>query len=372
MNGIGSFVDAFCYRFGSISGALEEDQRLPPREILEDICHVLLNVSTMREEGRFPSFRVCFIRPDSELLSTYIYSHASLFDAPLEFSEKELYRLAPALNADISYLLLDISGKEYKITGILSAFTIWEKIIIREVSIGNRLPRIPNIYVKGAGELEACFGESPIVDYKSGASVIFRTNTFITTLAAKQLRNGSNRTQEERLRLIYRILWRIRQYRHGALLYIVPSADACEKYLDIKYKLPIRYLFGSEERSSQAAEVRKAKDGITYAELIAKFSAVDGAVVLTKDLDLVGFGAETLVDSVSRKHPRMRFVEYDDSVNSKKTFHDNGMRHRACYYLCDNVEDAVSVIISQDGIVKVCTKSDGEVIVYDNVALPLL
>ena len=49
-----------------------------------------------------------------------------------------------------------------------------------------------------------------------------------------------------------------------------------------------------------------------------------------------------------------------------------GMRHRAGYRFCDAVEGSVAFIISQDGMVEACTKHDGKVVVYDNVALPLL
>ena len=368
MNAIESFVDAIYKRFDAAGNHIEDDQRLPSRKVLKDICQVLINVSTMREEGRYPFFRVCFTRPDSELLDAYLYSHVRLFEEPMPFSEPVLHKLAPALNVNNSYLMLDIDGDEYQIIGILSAFTIWEKNVIR--GNRNRLPRIPNLVVKNPGEVEACFGEEAIVSYKSGSCVFFRTDTFLSTLAAEQLKKGSTVSEENRIKLIYRILWRIRQYRHGALIFIVPSAEACKNYLDIKYKLPIRFLFEDEHKLEKSSEKRIEKDSITYAELIAKFTAVDGGVVFTKNFDLLGFGAEILVDNANRKHPKMRFVEYDNTVNRKKSFYDNGMRHRASYYLCDNVEDSVCIIISQDGIIKVCTKSEGEVVVYDNVAMP--
>ena len=47
-------------------------------------------------------------------------------------------------------------------------------------------------------------------------------------------------------------------------------------------------------------------------------------------------------------------------------------RHCLRYRFVDAVEGSVAFIISQDGIIEACTKHDGKVIVYDNVALPLL
>ncbi len=369
MREIKAFVDAVYQRCEDFADTLEDDQKLPSREALEEVCHVLLNVSTMREEHRYPSFRVCFIRPDSEFLKTYLYSHTLLFDNPVAFNAKELHRLAPALNADISYLMLDITEPDYKVIGIISAYTTWEKIITREIPIGNRMPRIPNILVNAPGEMEACYGEAPIVSYRSGSCVYYRTDAFTSTLVADQLRDGSRVPDEERLSLIYRVLWRMKHYGHGGHIYIVPSAEACAEYIDIKYKLPVRFLYGGEEEEQSRKSI--AKDILTYADLIAKFTAVDGSVVMTKDLDLLGFGTETLIDKVSWKTPEMCFVNFDNTEDKTKHFDDNGMRHRACYHFCNHVGGAVAIIVSSDGIVKACTKSGEKVVVYDQVSLPL-
>ena len=48
------------------------------------------------------------------------------------------------------------------------------------------------------------------------------------------------------------------------------------------------------------------------------------------------------------------------------------MRHRAGYRFCSAVEGSVAFVISQDGVIEACTKHDGKVVVYDNVALPMI
>ena len=68
----------------------------------------------------------------------------------------------------------------------------------------------------------------------------------------------------------------------------------------------------------------------------------------------------------------LAFLGYDNREDKSKKFKDNGMRHRAGYRFCNAVEGSVVFIISQDGTVEACTKHDGRVIVYDNVALPML
>ena len=372
MGGVTAFVDAIYDCYHKLVHNIEEDQELPSKEVLEDVCQVLLNVSCMREEGRFPSFRVCFVQPESELLDTYIYAHVLLFKNPIDFRTRDLHKLAPALNPDMSYLMLDIRQKPYKAVGIIAAYTSWEKIMTREISSGNRMPRIPNILVSGPGELRACFGEASIVNYNSGSCVFFRTNTFTSTLIAGQLADGATVSDKDRLRLLYRILWHVTNYHHGGAILIVPSAESCEEFIDLKYQLASRFMFNNRHKLDYISGKTREKEIITYADLIAKLTSVDGSVVLTKDLDLLGFGAETLTDKMAYTIPSMCFLDYNDKENTSKHFKDNGMRHRAGYRFVNAVEGSVAFIISQDGVIEACTKHDGKVVVYDNIALPLL
>ena len=372
MDGLTSFVKAIDKYCEKISQKIEEDQKLPSKEILKEVCSVLLDVSCMKEEGRFPIFRVCFIRPESEFLDAYIYAHAVLFTKPIEFNARELNKLAPALNADMSYLMLDTREKPFKAVGIVAAYTTWEKIITREMISGNRMPQIPNILVSGPGELSACFGEAPIVNYHAGRCIFFRTDTFTSTLVAKQLENGSHVSEKERLKLLYRILWHVNQYHHGAAVLIVPDEESCKEIIDLKYRLPSPYLFSDKDKRDSLSQSAREKEIVTYADLIAKLTNVDGSVILTKDFELLGFGAETLVDKMGSKHPTMCFIGYNNKEEEGRQFKDTGMRHRAAYRFCSAVKDSVAFVISQDGTIEACTEHDGKVVVYDNVALPLL
>ena len=113
------FVDEIFKDYGRYSDNFEEDQMLPSRESLLDVCRVLLNASCLPEEGRYSTFRVCFISPDSEYLDSYIYSHVYLFSEPMELTTGKLHKLSPALNAEISYLMLDVTKKPQGLLQIL-------------------------------------------------------------------------------------------------------------------------------------------------------------------------------------------------------------------------------------------------------------
>ena len=200
----------------------------------------------------------------------------------------------------------------------------------------------------------------------------FLADTFTSTYIADALARDSNVSEKERLRLLYRVLRLMSFYGHGGAILIVPSAESCKEFIDLKYRMPSNFLFEMEKKAGRTTEKVREKEIITYADLIAKFTSVDGSVVLTKDLDLLGFGAETIMDNMDSKHPSMCFLGYDNQEDRSKKFKDHGMRHRAGYRFCNAVDGSVVFIISQDGTIEACTKHDGRVIVYDNVALPML
>lgn len=350
---------------------IEKEQNFPESCLLEKVCKILLYASTMREEGRYSSFRVCFINPKSDLLESYIYSHTVLFDNPIPFSTKEIHRLAPAINPDISYLLLDISKETINIIGLITAYTTWERIQVKEIKNGNRMPMIPNILVNGPGELKACIGESPIVSFQWGNLIHYRTDTFTSTIIAKVLCEGSSVSEENRVKFLWRVLRNVLSYGHGGHIYIIPNDAKDIPITRIKYKLRCPFMFSSSSDTHGMDGKIADKDIITYANLISKFTSVDGAVVLTKNFDLLGFGAQTLVNTIDSTEPDMCFIDYDGTENTNKKYNDNGMRHRACYSFCNSFEGTVALIVSHDGFIKACTKYNGKLVVYDSVSLPL-
>ncbi|MBO4409996.1 MAG: hypothetical protein J5775_04500 [Spirochaetales bacterium] len=368
MNRIDAFIDSFCELYETRGFADEEEQVLPDREVLKDVFMTLLNASCLREEASFSSFRVCFLDPESSFLDAYVYAHRLKFDTPIPFSVSGLHKLAPAINPSMSYLVVNLSKAPYMVTGIIAAYTTWDKIMKGERLSGSGMPLVPNFFVKGPGEIDACFGEQVIVGYSFGSFLVSRYHVFESSLVADELRRGSSVSEEERVKFLCRVLWNVNHYKHGGAILIVPSKDYDSRYLDIKYKLPCEFLFRDEMSMIDVNEAVRNKELVSYSDFIAKLTTVDGAVLLTKDLDLLGFGVEILTDKMARKQPDMRFINSDDTENKNRKFNDNGTRHRSGYRFCDCVEGSVAIVCSQDGSVKACTKKDGKVVVYDNVA----
>jgi hypothetical protein len=102
-------------------------------------------------------------------------------------------------------------------------------------------------------------------------------------------------------------------------------------------------------------------------QLIAALTEVDGAVVMTKRFEILGFGAEITGDLPDVRHvARALDLEADDTVPEPLVA--DGTRHRSTYRLCSRVPEAVAIVVSQDGGVRFVATHRGRVTFWDHVA----
>jgi hypothetical protein len=100
---------------------------------------------------------------------------------------------------------------------------------------------------------------------------------------------------------------------------------------------------------SDASEVSKGDAALfEVAHLVADLTHVDGAVVMTTGLDLLGFGGEIAGDLP--EVPRVMRARDLEGVEREWVRTDRvGTRHRSAYRLCHILRDALAVVVSQDG-----------------------
>ncbi len=109
----------------------------------------------------------------------------------------------------------------------------------------------------------------------------------------------------------------------------------------------------------------RAEDNIFELEnFISTLSAIDGAVVLTKKLKVLGFGAEIIASSPSLETVKMANDPLGDSYIERPitTF---GTRHRSAIRLCSSFEDCIAFVISQDGFVRAIKGVGSNLFVWD-------
>ena len=193
--------------------------------------------------------------------------------------------------------------------------------------------------------------------------------------------------------LVRRALFLIRQAGHGGLIlfgegeflghpnsplklkYAFASGDARERYLRL-LRRRIRVLSErggdgpvSLERFLQmeTPEVLEIEQAIfEVSSLIAGLADVDGAVVLDKRLELVGFGAEV---SGELPYPDTVWQALDVEAERRASEAANsvGTRHRAAYRFVTGHPEGLAVVVSHDGVVRFVANLRGQVGSWDQV-----
>jgi DNA integrity scanning protein DisA with diadenylate cyclase activity len=113
-------------------------------------------------------------------------------------------------------------------------------------------------------------------------------------------------------------------------------------------------------------ETASTRDAIfEMSQLIAALSEVDGAVVMTKRFELLGFGAEIVGDLPDvRRVARALDLEAHEHVFEPVLA--DGTRHRSAYRLCSRIPEALALVVSQDGGVRFVSTHHGEVTFWDH------
>jgi hypothetical protein len=197
------------------------------------------------------------------------------------------------------------------------------------------------------------------------------------------------------------VLATVRGAQHGGMLIVMPERRTSEalsngRYIRLKYAFldeePRRRLstltagikdelaavqgpppegpaLGWDEYQTSDARQLTGLDDMLFeaAHLIADLTHVDGAVVMTGALDLLGFGGEIAGDLPEvQRVARARNLAGTDRewVRTDRV----GTRHRSAYRLCQVVRDALVLVVSQDGGLHFVRWHDDAVTYWEQVA----
>lgn len=211
------------------------------------------------------------------------------------------------------------------------------------------------------------------------------------------LRTGLERQVAERM--LKRVVSIVSDARHGGTVVFVPSEEAGElfgenPYIDIKYPFAegrprhrfrdlivgilnrLAQLHSTDDHTPEPVgweEFEKTTDPeiatldeslFEVAYLISSLAAADGAVVMSKHHELLGFGGE-----ISGALPAVRTVaralDLEGEMVVEDTIEDLGTRHRSAYRLANALEGAVVIVISQDGGVRFISRKNGRLTYWD-------
>ena len=354
--------------------------------------------------------------------------HSIEFKKPREFNVKELLRLAPA--TDPSSVIIGVNfdpvkNDELIIWGLIHVGSSWSKLLRDESLYGIPPPNVLTITSNELGELsvsrrgiiildlkngkvftpiDILIQPGPIMDFfESGKCQIYQE--ICERLKVKQY----SRKVSERIfpiemytRYLEDILFNIQRQGHGGTLIIIPdsvkiNSPILKNQLSIKYPcshsegwdslleyLELSYLKANIGKAILRPKGRNLKKLYSVNEelndhlilwhsvmkdstkFLSSLAGVDGAIVITDSLKLIGFGVE-----IKSKASKLQTVHVakDSSGKTKDeiSIEDYGTRNRSAFRFCNNNENSVIFVISQDGGITAVKQNGSKLITWPNI-----
>jgi hypothetical protein len=341
---------------------------------------------------------------------------------PVPFTVAELRRLAPVADPRRVLIAVELAGEHahgrLQIYGLIDVgMALWEMARHERIS-GTASPQALVVTSTRPGELSISRGDHPVIRLRAGEvvspsrSVLFSGPVARFFLhASEELigeaceRSGVSQDPDEDDGLSFSHLWFIESIllhtaglKHGGAVLFVRDAVADDdrrlhEAVSIKYRLPstrprdaLLAAMAMRLEHNHLAERLHRRRSVKHQDLedlealawnqrdledssrdsarfIGSLTAVDGAVVLTDKLRLIGFGGEVRVSSPGTD--TIHIAQNDEGEESiAAPFTGYGTRHRSAFRFVESIEPSVAFILSQDGGIKAATRVGERVVMW--------
>jgi hypothetical protein len=315
-----------------------------------------------------------------------------------------------------------------RIWGLINSGTRWLRDVQGGRRAGAPLPPAPVVHVDAPGSIEAYKGHELVGKLQGGRLSGSRVDPFESDWLPGQFsrlleefterheaaRNRARGHSGERWapleptlprriteRMMKRVISVLRDARHGGTVIFVPSGNADESSsedpnIDLRYPFAndrarlcfpdlvvdilnrLAQLYGTADREQEPrvvgweefeattdAEIETLDEALfDVAHLIAGLAATDGAVVMSKQNELLGFGG-----MISGRLPDVERVGRALDLEGEKVVEEGtgnvGARHRSAYRLASALPGSVAVVVSQDGGVRWACQKGGRVTYWE-------
>ncbi|HEY6871712.1 MAG TPA: hypothetical protein VI298_03175 [Geobacteraceae bacterium] len=398
---------------------------LPDRSVLERVISTCYQASLMREEERPVRFRLLIRAPELFPVDAGPPTglHRLHFARMRPCNEYELHRLAPA--ADFYRTLIGVfldPDNGAQIWGMIHSGTRWIQAVYGGRKSFPPLPSSPVIYVTGPGLISVGIGPVMIASLNGGQINCPSLDIFTSRWLSESFASVRSEMWElhEAARgragkpwatldpdfgrivgqqVVRRIISVIRNSHHGGtLVYLPPEMGhdilAENRYMTIKYQFredeprqrfrtlmlrimnTVAEIYGDpanrdkvvgwhEYATSRNEEIALLDEAIfDVAHFIAALSAIDGAVVMTKRQELLGFGG-VISGEIDAVGTVSHAFDAEGALAEQELSEGVGTRHRAAYQLCHELHDAIVIVISQDGNVRLVKWHNDAVTYWD-------
>lgn len=401
----------------------------PSEEELRTILDTVYHVSFLTEESRQITARIAFIIPSVPVLN--LPKNVNPFRSPIPFTVSEVLRLAPALDYRYSMMAIcpanevpdSQSDSLLVIWGVISQGSEWWDAISRRRAGAAAPPNCLTVSIFAPGNISAStigrvlfrlrtgelviptleeLSEGPIGDFlKTGAESLHRE-----TAERLEVKKDNEKLDSYPYQLYFQTFANIAklacEHRHGGAFVVLPDEidpndDRLQERMRIKYPLTspdiweellraaAAYWYSSyflKKSMTTSLSVEELKEQVSwrdtsenalrhiadFEQFVSSLSGVDGAVVLTKRLKIIGFGAEIIADS-----PDLVTVKIAKDSSAKSSVDRRadafGTRHRSAMRLCSSLEESLCFVISQDGSIRAIKRVGSDVYMWNDVSL---
>ena len=400
----------------------------PDISTLARVLSICYHATLLREEGRPVTFRLAISGPEAFDPAAGPPSglHRLVFSRPLPLDQHELRRLAPAAVFSRSLIGVTLSGATgEEIWGVIHSGPQWLQSVRGGRETEQTIPPVLIVAATGPGRLLVSAGAVTLAELRNGTLSDREMDVFTSQWMQQRLAEVSavQRAAHVRVRekvderwadvdwtfgavlaghVLRRVLATIRSAQHGGMLIVVPGGRVSELLSDGRY-VRVKYGFTDEEprrriltlmvsimnelarggagddaavgwdayEASRGRQLSKMDEALfEVAHLVADLSHVDGTVLMTDCLEILGFGVEIAGDlpevlRVARAH------DLEGTEREWVRTDRVGTRHRSAYRLCQAVHDTLAFVVSQDGGLRFIRWHEDGVTYWEQVATGL-
>lgn len=393
------------------------------RSLLCEALSEAFQASLTAEEARPTRFRL-LVTPVEQLAPEGAPNEGVLrlrFSQSRPLCADELRRLGPSVPFETALIGAHPEDGKLRIWGLAHSGPAWLAPTWGGRSLVPNWTYDPIIHVTGPGQLAVrCAGKlvgalergllvSALIDVfdSDWLPVLFapERESVRAEHAARQARTLSPTLADHSLvgrvgqHMLRRVIQLVRGARHGGLILIVDHG-----WLDAASngggRLRLKYRFDQDEPSHRyrsllfqilervAAATSKASVGwsdfaqddsqslekleqavFELSRVVANLAAIDGAVVLDKQLGLLGFGAEVSAE-LSLPYGVLRALDTEGRVCEPNDVENVGTRHRAAYRFVHDHPAGLAIVISHDGGVSFVANRQGDVVFWEQFVGP--
>lgn len=356
-------------------------RHLPPFEAIQKFIDLVFLASFKKEEGQLVRFAVALViegDPIDTIVPT-MFPPVRLTSPP-NFSDESLVKIAGAFDPELTTIVVQWNSEQ-------QLFSYWgltfhapsvhtQTFANNPVSVegsANFRPDFFTAIVRGPALIAITRENSLIGTLQAGNFIPAKATPFRSTSLGQYIHKEIQRDPlftlyglqylDYAMNALMLLLFEAAERCHGGTIVLLPSRPTQDSEIyKSKYKLEGSYELKQtltrciQNKDSKDCRVAYEKVAAETIKRIAQLAAIDGALILTFDFEVVSFGA-----TLTAKRSELKLVAGPDGFDKTAAdFEINryGTRHRSAFDFVSAQSNAIAFVISQDGPIRAFRRKD--------------